>query len=127
MLPWALDPYKLRRYPGPPLAAFSDFWLGYQARTGKRYEAVHAAHKKYGAPLYAWVFVSRCHVPTNRGNFIGKYVRIAPNNLSIADPDAIPVVYGHGTGTLKVASLLHVSYSLPTLTVIAFASPISMM
>lgn len=28
-------------------------------------------------------------------------MRIAPNHLSIADPDALQVVYGHGTGTLK--------------------------
>lgn len=28
-------------------------------------------------------------------------MRLAPNHLSIADPDALPVVYGHGTGTLK--------------------------
>ena len=31
----------------------------------------------------------------------GTFVRIAPNNISIADPDALPVVYGHGTGTVK--------------------------
>lgn len=34
-------------------------------------------------------------------NFTGKYVRIAPNHLSIADPAAIPIIYGHGTGFLK--------------------------
>jgi benzoate 4-monooxygenase len=28
-------------------------------------------------------------------------VRIAPNHLSIADPDALQVVYAHGNGTLK--------------------------
>ena len=31
----------------------------------------------------------------------GTFVRIAPNHLSIADPDALQIVYGHGTGTLK--------------------------
>lgn len=31
----------------------------------------------------------------------GKLVRIQPNQISIADPDAIPIVYGHGTGFLK--------------------------
>ena len=35
------------------------------------------------------------------GNPAGTFVRIAPNHLSIADPDALQVVYGHGTGTLK--------------------------
>ena len=28
-------------------------------------------------------------------------MRIAPNHLSIADPDALQVIYGHGNGTLK--------------------------
>ena len=28
-------------------------------------------------------------------------MRIAPNHLSISDPDALQIVYGHGTGTLK--------------------------
>ena len=28
-------------------------------------------------------------------------MRLAPNHLSIADPDALQLVYGHGTGTLK--------------------------
>ncbi len=32
---------------------------------------------------------------------IGKFVRLAPTHLSIADPEAVQVVYGHGTGTLK--------------------------
>lgn len=31
----------------------------------------------------------------------GTFVRIAPNHLSIASPEAIQVVYGHNTGTLK--------------------------
>ena len=28
-------------------------------------------------------------------------MRISPNHLAISDPDALQVVYGHGTGTLK--------------------------
>ncbi len=31
----------------------------------------------------------------------GPIVRIAPNHISIADPEALNVVYGHGNGTLK--------------------------
>jgi benzoate 4-monooxygenase len=44
----------------------------------RRYYTVYKCHEKYG-----------------------KLVRITPNQVSIADPDAIPVVYGHGTGFLK--------------------------
>lgn len=31
----------------------------------------------------------------------GKFVRIAPNHVSIADPAVLNNVYGHGQGTLK--------------------------
>lgn len=34
-------------------------------------------------------------------SFLGRFVRIAPNHLSIADPDALSVIYAHGNGALK--------------------------
>jgi len=68
----------IRKVPGPFAAAFTNFWLMYQARRGRRYLAVDAAHKKYG-----------------------KVVRIQPNHVSIADGDAIQTIYGHGNGFLK--------------------------
>lgn len=44
---------------------------------------------------------------------MGKLMRslIAPNNLSIADPDAVQPVYGHGNGTVK--SVFYDAYGLP--------------
>ncbi|KAI4095876.1 MAG: hypothetical protein LQ339_007114 [Xanthoria mediterranea] len=69
---------SLRHVPGPPLARVSSLWLLYQARQGRRYLAVDAAHNKYG-PL----------------------VRIQPDHVSIADPDAIPIVYAHSGGWTK--------------------------
>lgn len=64
--------------PAPFPAAFTNLWLFWQARRGRRYLAVNDAHKKYG-----------------------KFVRIAPNHVSIADDTAIQAVYGHGNGFLK--------------------------
>ncbi|KDQ19990.1 hypothetical protein BOTBODRAFT_27392 [Botryobasidium botryosum FD-172 SS1] len=64
--------------PGPWLAKFSDAWLGWVAAQGSRSEVVHQQHLKYG-----------------------KFVRIAPNHISIADPDALQIVYAHGNGSLK--------------------------
>ncbi len=64
--------------PGPFLAKFTDLWLLLQAKRGNRYEVVHALHKKHG-----------------------KFVRLAPNHVSIADHEALQAVYGHSTGTLK--------------------------
>lgn len=68
----------IRGVPGPPLAAFSNLWLMYQCRRGRRYLAVDNAHKNYG-PL----------------------VRIQPNHVSIADADALPVIYSHTGGWVK--------------------------
>lgn len=77
-VPWLLDSRGVRSYPGPFFAKFSDLWLGYVSKMGHRSEVVHEVHKRYG-PV----------------------VRIAPNHISIADPEALGTVYGHGTGTLK--------------------------
>ncbi|TBU45145.1 cytochrome P450 monooxygenase pc-bph [Dichomitus squalens] len=77
-VPYLADPHHIREYPGPLLAKLSDIWLGYVAAQGHRSERVHELHKQYGT-----------------------FVRIAPNHLSISDPEALQVVYGHGTGTLK--------------------------
>jgi benzoate 4-monooxygenase len=69
---------SIRRIPGPRLAAFSNLWLLYQCRRGRRYLAVDKAHKE-----------------------LGTFVRIQPDHVSIADAAAIQVVYGHGNGFLK--------------------------
>lgn len=94
ILPY-LRNWNIRGVPAPFPAAFTNLWLmyacpvyllglgklttsRYQARMGKRYLAVDAAHKKYG-----------------------KLVRIQPHHVSVADPEAIPLIYGHGSGFLK--------------------------
>lgn len=77
LLPW-LRRWSIRDIPGPFPAQFSSIWLLYQCRQGKRYAAVDAVHKKYG-----------------------KFVRIQPDHISIADDEAIQAVYGHGNGFLK--------------------------
>lgn len=77
LLPW-LRNKNLRDIPGVRVAAFSNLWLLYQCRKGKRYIAVNEAHKKYGT-----------------------LVRIQPNHVSVADDQAINAIYGHGNGFLK--------------------------
>ncbi|KAJ7216047.1 cytochrome P450 [Mycena pura] len=73
-----VDPYGLRQYPGPFLARLTPAWLGWAAQQVHRAEAVHEAHKKYGP-----------------------FVRISPSEVSVAVPEALPIVYGHGNGALK--------------------------
>jgi len=69
---------SIRKIPGPFVAKFSNLWLLYQCRRGRRFLAVDQAHKTYGT-----------------------MVRIQPNHVSIADENAIPLIYGHGNGFLK--------------------------
>lgn len=68
----------LRRFPAPFAAQFSNLWLLRVCRRGDRYDTVDKLHKK-----------------------MGKFVRIQPNHVSIADDEAINAVYGHGNGFLK--------------------------
>ncbi|KAF1946219.1 cytochrome P450 3A3 [Clathrospora elynae] len=77
LLPY-LRSHQIRDIPSPFPAAWTNLWLMYQCRRGKRYLVVHNAHQKYG-----------------------KLVRIQPHHVSIADADAIPHIYGHGNGFLK--------------------------
>ena len=70
--------WSIQDVPGPFLAKFSNLWYMYECRMGRRYYTVYQLHEKHG-----------------------KLVRLQPNHVSIADPDAIPIIYGHGTGFLK--------------------------
>ncbi|KAJ6588602.1 cytochrome P450 monooxygenase pc-bph [Mycena capillaripes] len=75
---YLVDPYGIRQYPGPLLAKFSDAWLGWISQQGHRSEIIHEMHLKYGP-----------------------FVRISPSEVSVADPDALAIVYAHGNGALK--------------------------
>lgn len=77
LLPY-LRNWQIQDIPGPFLAKFTNLWYLYECRRCRRYLTVFKLHEK-----------------------LGKLVRIQPNQVSIADPDAIPIVYGHGTGFLK--------------------------
>lgn len=77
VLPY-LSNSHLRGIPAPFPAAFTNLWLFYQARRGRRFIYVNEAHKKYG-----------------------KVVRLQPNHVSIADDAAVQTIYGHGNGFLK--------------------------
>ncbi|KAL6882273.1 cytochrome P450 [Trichoderma longibrachiatum] len=69
---------SLRRFPAPFPAQFSNLWLLSVCRRGNRYETVDKLHKK-----------------------LGKFVRIQPNHISVADDAAINLIYGHSNGFLK--------------------------
>ncbi|KAF8712378.1 Cytochrome P450 monooxygenase, partial [Rhizoctonia solani] len=79
VVPYLLDPHDYRRrFSGPWLASFTGSWLANSATSGRHYQNLLELHNKYG-----------------------KFVRVGPNHISIADADALEVVYGHSSGTLK--------------------------
>lgn len=80
LIPYLVDPHGIRQYPGPFFAKFTDGWLGLVCKEGHRSEVIHGMHRKYGP-----------------------YVRIAPNHVSVAVPDALSIIYAHGNGALKSA------------------------
>lgn len=68
----------LNKYPGPTLAAFTDwwrFWDVYGQNSEKTHLALHAKH--------------------------GDVVRLGPNSLSFADPAALKTIYGLNKGFVK--------------------------
>jgi len=42
---WILDPLSVRKFPGPPLAGITPYWLFWQRRHVRGFMAVHEAHK----------------------------------------------------------------------------------
>ncbi|KAI1084703.1 cytochrome P450 [Whalleya microplaca] len=76
--PYFLTYGHFRDIPSPFPAQFTNLWLLYVCRQGKRFLAVDEVHKK-----------------------LGPVVRIQPNHVSIADDEAIQAIYGHGNGFLK--------------------------
>src|ERR1700761_4358846 len=75
LYPYFVTYGHLRDIPAPFPARFTNLWLLYVCRRGKRYHYANEVHKR-----------------------LGKVVRIQPNHVSIADDEAIPVIYGHGNG-----------------------------
>lgn len=62
--------HPLRNVPGPPLARLSKLWSRYGNLKGRKSHRIHAAHLKYG-----------------------NVVRVAPSELSFADPAAVRDIY----------------------------------
>jgi benzoate 4-monooxygenase len=69
---------RLRGVPAPFPAQLTNLWLLSVVRQGNRYLTVDQLHKK-----------------------LGPVVRIQPNHISVADDEAIHIIYGHGNGFLK--------------------------
>jgi hypothetical protein len=51
IVPWLVDPHRIRSVPGPFFAKFSDVWLSWLAADGHRSEVIHQLHLKHGEPF----------------------------------------------------------------------------
>ncbi|CAI7666032.1 unnamed protein product [Penicillium manginii] len=70
--------HPLARFPGPFWASVSRAWIVRSVIRGNPHETQRLLHARYG------------HI-----------VRIAPNELSISDPEAIKIIYGVNSGFIK--------------------------
>ena len=80
--------HPLRGIPGPYAAKFTELWRTRRYALGNWHDNILEIHRKYG-PV----------------------VRIAPNEVSFVDKDALIKVYGHSTGTKKVCGQYHTRVS----------------
>lgn len=69
----------LQKYPGPKLAAISDWWRFFDVKRGRHQHTQIALHKEHG-----------------------DIVRLGPNSLAFANPKAIKDIYGLNKGFVKV-------------------------
>jgi hypothetical protein len=119
--PYFMNPFKLNRFPAPNVAALTNLWALWQAR----YVASHALHWPHYHPFQNYIqesettqiselkridktiaeFKARKHTFSVHLHTLhsthGDFVRLAPNHVSIAHPDSIRDVMGHGNGFLK--------------------------
>lgn len=70
----------LNKYPGPPLAGWTNWWRFYDAYNRHTEQTHIRLHQKYG-----------------------DIVRLGPNVIAIADPKAIKTIYGLNKGMTKVS------------------------
>jgi hypothetical protein len=73
--------HPLSKFPGPFWASITRWWMVSEIFSGEHEKHINALHEKYG-PI----------------------VRIAPNEVAIADPHAVKVIYSTGGGFTKGTS-----------------------
>ena len=74
--------HPLARIPGPKLAAISNIWHAYHARSGHMFELVKRLHREYG-----------------------EVVRVGPNELWFNSKEAFDKIYSTWDGALMMVTL----------------------
>ncbi|KZT10043.1 cytochrome P450 [Laetiporus sulphureus 93-53] len=78
VVPYLVNTNGLRSYPGPIFAKFTSVWLAWIIKRGRWSKTVEELHRTHGP-----------------------FVRLSPNHISVADPNAFNPVYGHSSGAMK--------------------------
>jgi len=86
--------HPFRNLPGPRLARILKLWALLANLQGIRYLKIHDAHKQYGG-FCIWSAVSIIQMKPGAETYwgTGPVVRIAPNELSFADPSVVREIY----------------------------------
>lgn len=71
----------LRNIPGPVVASLTNWWRLYDVLQGSHQQTLIDLHRKYASDL----------------------VRIGPNAVSVADPEAVKIIYGLNKGFTKAS------------------------
>lgn len=88
--PWYISP--LRKIPGPWYAVYTKWWLVYKTWTGVRAKTIHELHLQYGP-----------------------WVRVAPDEVSTADSEAIIPIYGVNSDFVKTDFYTYQLRAIPEL------------
>jgi hypothetical protein len=70
---------RLDRFPGPALSNFTNIWRYLDVRKGSHHLTLVRLHRQHG-----------------------RILRLGPNAVSVASPEAIPLIYGINRGFVKV-------------------------
>ncbi|KAK7510511.1 putative cytochrome P450 [Phyllosticta citriasiana] len=78
LITWRLLFSPLNKFPGPFMTRLSSFWMAFHVGNSEAYKLVTKLHEEHG-----------------------DFVRVGSNDLSIIDPDAVPLIYSFGTKCTK--------------------------
>ena len=98
--------HPLRSIPGPFLASISRAWISYRTMTGDMEHTQRALHKKHGNHYQS----TNAFSPYAEES--GYLVRIAPNEVSCSDPEAIKVMKWPCLLPKHFSLLTHLDYLL---------------
>lgn len=100
LVPYLADPHGIRSYPGPFVARFSKLWLARLAMEGRTATALRKAHEEYGTLALSQPNARTLLNPLS-AILVGPFVRISPDEVSIAHPEALHTIYAHSSGAIK--------------------------